>query len=387
MKKTIYITSLHLQHGGIENVITLLANAFSEKGFPVKILCTYRLGEPAYEINPNVEIIYLTNSAPNKKQLFETIRKFHVISLFKELKQALRTLWLKYYSMKCALSKIDDGIVIATRNEHALLLSKYGKPSVLKIAQLHSDHNFRHRLIFDYKFRYQNIDFFVLLTKQTRDEVALAIKKYNHHTKCIFIPNFYEPSSIYSKKAVSCTKINQIIAVGRLSPEKGIERLLHIWAKASLQLPDWKLKVVGGGPLAEALKKTTVDLKLTQSVEFTGMLPYDKVIEEMLKSRLYVMTSFTEAFPMVLLEAQTYGLPVIAYDVRVGPRAIISNCKNGFLIPDGDEQQFVDRLTFLAKSEDTQIEFSNNGKLAVTEFSKENVLSLWLDTFKQGNEL
>ena len=90
---------------------------------------------------------------------------------------------------------------------------------------------------------------------------------------------------------------------------------------------------------------------------------------------------------MVLLEAQTYGLPVIAYDVRVGPRAIISNCKNGFLVPDGDDHQFVDRLIFLAKNEDIRLQFSENGKSAVREFSKESVLNLWLNIFEKGNKL
>ena len=160
--KTVYITSLHLQHGGVEMAIASLANALIKRGYSVEILCTYNLGEPAYPIDSRVNITYLTDVHPNRDEFLEALRTHNFVRILSQGIYSLRVLYLKYSTMVKTIKKISDGVVISTRNEHSVILSKYGQESVKKIAQLHHDHMFDRKLLKDFQNHYGNIDYFVL---------------------------------------------------------------------------------------------------------------------------------------------------------------------------------------------------------------------------------
>ena len=119
MKKRVYITALHMQHGGIEMAISLLSNALAKRGYIVTILSVYNLGEVAYRLEPNVEVQYLTNVAPNRTEFLQAKRERNVYKLLKEGIYSLKVLYLKNKNMRNAISSIEDGIIISTRNEHS----------------------------------------------------------------------------------------------------------------------------------------------------------------------------------------------------------------------------------------------------------------------------
>lgn len=103
----IYITSLHMKHGGVEMAIASLASALAEKGFTVEILCTYRLGEPAYPIHPAVKLTYLTEDTPNREQFRDAVCRRNPLRIFREGFRALGILRRKKQTMsaRCAPSK------------------------------------------------------------------------------------------------------------------------------------------------------------------------------------------------------------------------------------------------------------------------------------------
>lgn len=80
---------------------------------------------------------------------------------------------------------------------------------------------------------------------------------------------------------------------------------------------------------------------------------------------------------MVLLEAMAYGLPCIAFDCPTGPRAIIKNNKNGFLIPDNDDLLFIEKLSALIENEDLRLEFGKNAKHSSENYSVEKIMEHW----------
>lgn len=379
MKTKIYITALHLQHGGVEMAISLLANAFVRRGYEVEILCIYNLGKPAYETGPGVKITYLTNVAPNREAFLEEKRKKNVAGILREGCKALKVLHLKHSAMKKAIRDISEGVVISTRNEHSVLLSKYGKAEVLKIAQLHHDHNFAKKYVNDFKKRYTNIDWFVALTEQLRDEVSEMVKDSDTKMQCVAIPNFLADEA-FERKAVE--KEDTVVTVGRLHPVKGFDRLLRIWKEVSENCGGWTLKIVGGGDLEEEISRKIKEFKMERTVRMMGMCSHDVVAEEMEKASVYVMASYSEAFPFVLIEAMAAELPVLAFDVRVGPKAIIKDKESGFLIKDGDERAFARRLEGLLLDKDKRTDMGRNAVHSARMLSESRVMEKWMDILK-----
>ena len=377
MKQKIYITSLHLQHGGIEMAISLLANALVKREYEVEILCTYNLGAPVYFLDKKVEIKYLTNVKPNKEEFKNAIKQKNIFKLFKEGLYSLKVLYLKKKVLKDAFGSINDGIIISTRNEDSVLLSKYGKKGVLKIAQLHHDHRFIKKLLNDFKNHYKNIDIFTLLTDQLTGEVSNVMKN-NHYTRCVTMPNFLP--EIEGVHTVNKKRLNQCVAVGRLDEVKGFSRLIKIWANVSKN-NDAVLKIIGGGELEAALKNEIEELNLTDRVILTGPLSHDKVLEEMSMSKAYLMTSFSEGFPFVLIEAMSQGLPAIAYDVRVGPRAIIIDNKNGFLIEEDNINDFTEKVEYLLNNNEEWQKMRLSSLNRAKDFTEEKIIRKWEELF------
>ena len=377
MNQKIYITSLHLMHGGIEMAITALSNALVKRGYQVELLCTYNLGEPAYPLDSRVQVRYLTDVHPNREEFKQAIRSKNPLAILREGLYAVRVLRLKKKVLVEQFKKIREGIIISTRNEDSVLLSKYGNAGVLKIAQLHHDHGFDRKLVRDFAQRYQNIDYFTLLTPQLQQEVA-EIMKNNRRTKCVAMPNFLPEQ----QKTPDVPLENQVVAVGRLHPEKGFLRLIQLW-KPIYVATGTVLKIIGGGDQREALEQEIAAQSLQEGIILTGAMSHDRVLEEMKKSVFYAMASHSEGFGFVIIEAMEQGTPVIAYDVRTGPRAILEDGKNGFLVADGDAKTFVEKALQLIENPQLRAQMSQAAKERAADFTEESVLHRWESLLEQ----
>lgn len=356
-------------------MIVTLANALADEGFSVEILCTYFLGEPAYPLNEKVIVSYLTHDAPNRKQFAQAVHGKNPFFMLREGLRAVGILWRKKRTMKQALKRIQEGAVISTRHEHSILLSRYGGENVKKIAQLHSDHNFNPKLIRDFRKKYQHIDYFVLLTEQTTQEIKQLLQGYNSTTQCITIPNFIDPPSV----AISYPKKKQVIAAGRLHPDKDFSTLLRIWARVWKDHSDWRLKIAGEGDLEYALKQEASALQIGNSICFAGALEHGELMKEMAVSTCYALTSVSESFGLVLVEAMACATPPVAFDIRVGPRSIIQNGVNGFLIPERNEDLFAEKISCLMDNRDLCEQMGNQAQHRAEEFYKDKVLRQWTE--------
>jgi glycosyltransferase involved in cell wall biosynthesis len=373
----VYITSLHLKHGGVEMMVSALANALVRRDFPVEILCTYRLGEPAYSLEAAVKVTYLTQDQPNRAAFEEARQQKRWGAVLREGLRAIGILLRKRRTIKQALRAIASGIVISTRNEHSLLLSKYGQPDVIKIAQLHHDHGFDPHLFRDLERRYTHIDALALLTDQTTQEIESMLSARQVPLHCVTIPNFITPVPTFS-----VAKRSQVLAAGRLHPDKDFASLLRIWAKVCPQFPQWHLKIVGDGPLRQELSDYIQTLGLESQTELSPAMPHEDLLKEMASSSIFALTSQSESFGLVLVEAMACGTPCVSFDIRVGPSAIFGNTKSGILIEQRDEIQFAEALAKLMASSQERERLGARARERAQHFTEDAVMTQWISLFQ-----
>lgn len=378
--KKITIIALHLSFGGVEKAVTNMANLFIER-YDVEILCTYTLKDaPAYPLDPRVKVRYLMNEGPNKKEFKESIQHRQVFRVIKEGMKSVRILYQKKRLLKKALQQIHEGIVITTRNEDSVLISNYLDSKVYTIAQLHHDHNFEKKYVHSFEKRYTNIDVFALLNTQLCEEVT-EIMKHNTHTRCVVIPNFIDmkvQTIKYEKKQ------KYLIAVGRLHPVKGFNRMINMVTPILQNNKEWHLQIVGDGEEYNKLYTLIKEKKMESQIHLLGQKNSDEIQTLLSEASIYLMTSHSEGFGIVLVEAMACGLPCIAMDVRVGPRSIIKDKDDGFLIQNGDETAFSKAITNLITNPTLCKEMGIQAQQHAHAYSKEEVSRIWFDELKKG---
>ena len=372
--KKITILALHLGTGGIENAISCLANILIEK-YEVEIIATYKINEkPAFYLNPKIKIKYLMEDLkPNEQEFKNALKHFNIKNIFKEGFKALKILYLKKKLMIDEIKKLDSDIVISTRDIHNEWLGKYGKNTCIKIAQEHNHHNDNQKYINKIIKSVKNVDYFMPTSNQLAEFYKEKLKGMKPQVK--FIRNSLER---YTEK-ISDLEGKNIISVGRISPEKGYLDLIDVFKIVNKKYPDWKLNIVGDGVQFQELKEKVEKENLKDNVILHGFQNKDKIEEIMLNSSIYVMTSFTESFGLVLIEAESYGLPLVVFDTAQGAHEIIENGKNGFFIENRDKEKMASKIIELIEDKQKRSIIGQAGRKMAKKYKKEEVARLWYE--------
>lgn len=370
MNKKIVILALHLGTGGAEKVISNLANLLSENN-DVEIISTYKLrNSPAFYISNKVTINYLTtNLEPNKQEIKNALKNFNLIRLVFEAFKSFKILILRKKLMVNAIKNLDCDIVISTRILHNNWVSKYARKDIIKIAQEHNHHNNNQKYIKKLIKSLKNFDYFMPVSRELCDFYSKRI----NNTKVVYIPNFID--NVSSKTCDLSSK--QLISVGRLDPIKGFDDLIDLFNLFYQKYPDWNLHIVGDGPEKEILQTKINKLGLSKKITLCGTKFSEELENEYLNSSIYVMTSHSESFGLVLVEAANYGLPLIAFDSAQGANEIIENNKNGFLIKDRNAEEMIAKIEELLNDSSKMQYFSKNSKNTALKFSKEAISKEW----------
>lgn len=343
--------------GGAERVVVNLANALSDK-HEVTLLSFYKKNENlAFDILPQVRLLFLNACAEEQKKKSKNIfYNFYFKNLYKI-----------FISYKIKKEYKDTDIIISN---FFAFIPYFKNKNTLYIKLEHSRFE-------RYFSRNKLFDFLVVLSSS-----ELSTWKQNY-PKVEVIPNFIPK---IPKQNLN-TNQKQVLAVGRLSKEKGFNRLVKIWNLLSKdetfkqEFKQWKLVIVGDGEQKQALQEKIKKLNLEKNIILKA---FTKEIEkEYLHSSIYVMSSYYEGFGMVLAEASSFALPCIAFDVKTGPSDLIESEKTGFLIQDDDLQDFAEKLKLLMSDENLRETFGKNAKEKMKkEFSKEVVMKKWEELFK-----
>ena len=358
------ILALHLGYGGVEKAISSLSNILIDK-YDVEIISVYKLyDKPAFYIDDRVKIKYLldTELSPNKKELKDAIRTKNPIKILSEGLKSVKILKLKSSKMIDAIKNIDSGIVISTRIEHNKLLSKYGNKNLITIAQEHTYHNENEKYIKDLVESCKNIDYFMPVSQMLTD----FYKKYFEGTKtnCVFIPHSLD----YIPREVSA-----------LSPEKGFDDLLDVFKIVNNQKKDWKLDIIGDGVLKNHLINKVKEYSLQNNVIIHGYKDKEFINKQLSSSSIYVMASHEESFGLVLIEAQSFALPCIAFDSAKGACEIIDDKVNGYLIKDRSKKDMADKIIKLIDDIEVRRDMGRHSRENSYKYSKDNISYMWFE--------
>lgn len=372
--KKITILALHLGYGGIENCISNLANSLVDE-YEVNIISTYKLYEkPVFKLNDKIKIKYLmTDLKPNKQELKQSLKKLKLITFFKELKKSLKILKLKKNLMIEAIKNCDSDVIISTRDIHNNWLSKYGRDKTLKIGWEHNHHHNNKRYINKVTKSVLGLDYFVLVSKDLTKFYSEKLK--DKKVKCVYIPN----SINFFPQEKAKLETENLISIGRLSHEKGYLDLIDIFKELHQKYPDSKLNIIGDGPDRKKIEKKIRDNKLEDYIILHGFQEKEYINKYLEKSSVYIMTSYTESFGLVLLEAFAYGIPCVAYSSAEGANEIISDNWDGYLIKDRDKNKMIKRICELLSNRNRRLIMGANGIKKAQEFNTQKTKQKWIE--------
>ena len=127
-------------------------------------------------------------------------------------------------------------------------------------------------------------------------------------------------------------------------------------------------------------------MNLEGSVTITGRIPTDSVKRELEKSKIFVLTSVCESFSLVLCEAMEQGLPVLSFNIDVGPKEIIQNGYNGILVEDRNIEKMAQEIISLVEDKSKWEKIALNELSDVSKYYSENVAKGWINIIGGNNE-
>ena len=195
-------------------------------------------------------------------------------------------------------------------------------------------------------------------------------------TKVVYIPNFLDR---YPEEPDFAAREKTVFAAGRLNFVKRFDKLIRIFAAVHEKMPDWKLRIAGEGEERPALERLIKELGAQDYVTLCGAMDAAGVEHEMCTAGIYAMTSASEGFSFVVLEAQSCYLPPVAFDVRVGPPFLISDGTDGFLVPDNDDAAYARRLEQLMRDDELRRAMGKAARTRSLDFSGEKIAQLWYE--------
>ncbi|SHM67102.1 glycosyltransferase [Myroides odoratimimus] len=310
-----------LEKGGMERVMSTLANEFCKLGNRVTIICTLPNRSIEYDLDERVNVVsYKVNY--KKSIIFKLKICNYLIRTLKNVPcDYVISFGERFNPMSILCARIlRKPIFISDRSNPYKVFSK-----AIELQR---------RLSYPYASG--------MLAQTTEAKKILGNKGFNNNIE-VFANPLRKINDVYVKK-----NKNIILSVGRLIDTKNFKELIDIFS--SINNKDWELWILGDGPLRYDLEQQIKNLNLEKSVILKGKV--DDVDRYMSEASIFAFTSLSEGFPNALNEAQAFPLACISYDCNTGPADLIENNVNGILISKGDFNTYKLRLYELMCSVD-----------------------------------
>ena len=353
------IHSLH-SSGGMERVLSLKASYLAEKaGYDVYIITASLKSRKAFfPLSPKVHLHDL-DCSDHPAMLFYA-RKLEAFLLEIKADVCISMCGGELY----VLPDLRDGSVKIAEFHfaHKKFMLKYGGTALGRIYA-----GIRTRML---EKAVSRLSAFVVLTKEDMlSWQGIAPKLVQIYNPLSFSPNH---AAVLTQKS--------FIAVGRLEAQKNYQDMLAAWKIVAERHPDWQLKIFGKGDCRNSLMKQISSLGLENKVLLLGHTK--NIREEMLASSGLVMSSLYEGFPMVLLEAQAAGLPIVSYTCPCGPAEIVEDGKSGILVKPGDVEGLASGICRLIEDEEFRCNCGRNSYEGARRFEMDGIMQKWDSLFK-----
>ena len=375
--KIIYALEAVNLPGGYDRVIIEKANYLAEHGCHVILAVTsHALAKPYYPISDQVRVVDF--GLDFHKQYGHSLfyRAWIYFSMMYRYRRVLRDF---LYSEK------PDVVITSLGREIDFITDihdgsvKIGESHIAKeyVRNLHlmELRGGVHRLIAKHWRRkleknVGKLDALVLLTQHDADS-------WSGLAKTRVIPN----SLPFYPDQVSPCENKEVIFVGRLCEQKGLEYLIKTWEIVSRKHKDWTLHMYGEGE-----QKTMLNHLIQESgLENTVIVhqPTLQIMEKYLESSIFLLTSRFEGFGMVLIEAMACGVPVVSFDCPWGPADIISDGEDGFLVEYMNVNEAANKVCKLIESPELRIKMGTTARMNVQRYKRDEIMKQWISLFNE----
>ena len=347
------------------------ANYLAKHGYEVIIITTdQHNGEPFFELSPRIKTYDLgINYAENNDKSFLNKISHYPFKQLKHKRLLTKLLYDLQADIVISMFCNDVSFITNIRDGSKKILEihfskfkriQYSRKGIWKLADW-----WRSRM--DEK-TVRLFDKFIVLTSEDKgywgdlpniEVIANAKNKWENYT-----------ASLENK---------QVIAVGRYNFQKGFNRLIEAWRTVSDRYPDWKLKIVGNGELRSDLEMLINKYNLNDTIELKEST--SEILSEYLDASLLVMTSHYEGLPMVLLEAMSVGLPMVSFDCKCGPKDLITDGEDGFLVPEGNIPMLVERIIQLIENKNMRKQMGQAAQIKSAQFAESVIMEKWMQLF------
>jgi glycosyltransferase involved in cell wall biosynthesis len=370
--------------GGTARTISSTASALVRRGHDVEVVSLLRRRrEPTFPMDPRVRLYPLVDEFlrdredPPRHALERAGRVVRGVanaqpSVAGHVLDRRTAEWSLYTDAVLIrwLRAQRGGVIVGTRPALNLAVARFARRSIVRVGQDHMNlGSYKPALRRSLRRWYpRGLDALVTLTERDADQYAALL---GGRTRVLSIPNGVP--DVGGHRATLDAKL--VVAAGRLTPQKGYDRLLPVWKDVVAQRPDWRLQIYGGGAKEDALRAQIAQLGIGDSAQLMGRS--DELFARMAEASLFVMTSRKEGLPMVLLEAMGIGLPVVAYDCPTGPREVISDGVDGYIVRNGDRKALAARMIQLMDDADERRRLGQAGLEKAARFDLDHLAARW----------
>ena len=273
------------------------------------------------------------------------------------------------------LRKIQPDLIICTTADKIGIIGKL-KGNVPLVVESHSicvrtlDHgrSWLQRKLYRHHFlnSLSKADYIVALTEGDAKEW----RKY--HPQVTVIPNFIHPHEEY----ISDCSAKKVIFVGRFDYQKRVQDAIRIWQKVREHHSDWVLEIYGDGEMRQEVCSLALSVGAV-----TIHQPTSQIFHAYQECSILISTSLFEPFGLVILEAMSCGLPVVAFDCPYGPNDLIMNEKDGYLVEDRDFDEFADSICKLIENSGLRKDMGSTAFVSSQWYLAEQIMPLWFQLF------